>query len=71
MTTYPRKKLIREGDYAAEVDVMLIDDENGWGTCLSLKDVEKLDAVRKALGTGDLKTANQLAHVFELTPVKV
>ena len=70
MTTYPRTKMIREGDYAAEVDVTLIDDENGWGPCLSLNDVEKLDAVRKALGSGDLKEANRLARVFELTPVE-
>lgn len=70
MSTYPRTKLIREGDYAAEVEVLLIDDENGWGPSLSLQDVEKLDAVRKALGAGNVKEANRLARVFELTPIE-
>ena len=70
MSTYPRTKLIREGDYAAEVEVLLIDDENGWGPCMSLQDVEKLDAVRKALGAGNIKEANRLAQVFELTPIE-
>ncbi len=62
-------KLIHEGQYAAEVEVELIDTEEGWAPYLSLEDAQKLDEVRKALRRGDLKQASQLARVFQLTPV--
>jgi hypothetical protein len=62
-------KLIHEGQYAAEVEVELIDSEEGWSPYLSLEDAQKLDEVRKALRRGDLKQASQLARVFQLTPV--
>jgi hypothetical protein len=69
MTKHPHMKLIREGHYAAEVEVELIDTEEGWSPYLSLEDAERLDEVRKALRRGDLKRASQLARVFQLTPV--
>jgi hypothetical protein len=62
-------KLIHEGQYAAEVEVTLIETDEGWSPYLSLEDAQKLDAVRKALRRGDLKQASQLARVFQLTPV--
>jgi len=46
------RKLIHEGDYAAEVDVGLIDSSEGWGPYISLADAEKLDDVRVALRSG-------------------
>jgi hypothetical protein len=64
-------KLIHEGQYAAEVEVTLIETEEGWSPYLSLEDTQKLDRVRKALRRGDLKQASQLARVFQLTPVHV
>jgi hypothetical protein len=63
-------KFVREGLYAAEVDVELIEDDNGWSPYLSLEDARKLDAVREALRSGDLEAASQLARVFSLTPVQ-
>ena len=66
----PHTKLVHEGQYAAEVDVQLIDDE-GWSPYLSLEDAEKLDEVRKALLRQDIKRAAELARVFELTPVRL
>jgi hypothetical protein len=62
-------KLIHEGQYAAEVEVKLIEADDGWAPYLSLADAQKLDTVRKALRRSDLKEANQLARVFQLTPV--
>jgi hypothetical protein len=62
-------KLIREGHYAAEVPVDLIEDETGWSPYLSLEDAKKLDAVRSALKAGDIIHASKHARVFELTPV--
>ncbi len=64
-------KLVHEGQYAAEVDVDLIDTDTGWSPYLSLSDAKKLDQVRKALRSGDVKQASQLARVYQLKPVKV
>jgi hypothetical protein len=69
MSNRPHTKLIHEGHYAAEVEVELIETDEGWSPYLSLADAQKLDAVRKALRRGDLKQASQLARVFQLTPV--
>jgi hypothetical protein len=62
-------KLVREGRYAAEVDIELIESDNGWPPHLSLEDAHKLDAVREALRRGDIQTASQHARVFSLTPI--
>ena len=65
------KKLIHEGDYAAEVEVDLIESEEGWSPYLTLDDAEKLDEVREALRRRDIRGASRLARVFYLTPVAV
>ncbi len=64
-------KLIHEGQYVAEVEVELIETEEGWSPYLSLDDAYKLDDVRDALRRGDLKGAMGLSRVFSLTPVAV
>jgi hypothetical protein len=69
MTTRKRTKLIREGKYAAEVAVDLIEDDTAWSPYLSADDVHKLDTVRLALRRGDIAGASKYARVFELTPV--
>lgn len=68
-----RKKieLIREGKYAAEVPVELIEDDTAWSPYLSLDEAKKLEAVRLALRAGDLTTAAKYGRVFELRPVAV
>jgi hypothetical protein len=62
-------KLVHEGKYIAEVDVELIEADEGWSPYLSLEDAYKLDDVRDALVRGDLKSAARVARVFTLTPV--
>ena len=69
MTRKRRTKLIHEGQYAAEVDVELIESAEGWAPYLSREDAHKLDAVREALRQGEIKRASQLARIFKLTPV--
>jgi hypothetical protein len=63
-------KFVREGSYAADVEVELIEEANGWSPYLSLDDARKLDNVREALRRGDLEGASRLARVFSLTPVQ-
>ena len=62
-------KMIREGDYIAEVSVEMICDETGWSPYLSLDDAEKLDTVREALRKGNLRKAGHIASVFKILPV--
>ena len=70
MSTKATKKLVREGEFAAEVEVNLVDVEGGWAPYLSLDDAYKLDDVREALRAGDIKRASRLAsRVYRLTPV--
>jgi hypothetical protein len=69
MTHRRQTKLVREGEYVAEVEIELIDTGEGWSPYISLEDAQKLDAVREALRRGDLTAARQLSQVFYLTPV--
>jgi hypothetical protein len=70
MSTKSTKRLVREGDLVAEVEVNLVEAEGGWAPYLSLDDAYKLDDVRDALRTGDVKRASQLAtRVYRLTPI--
>jgi hypothetical protein len=62
-------KLVREGKFAAEVSVDLIEEQGGWSPYLSAGDATKLDDVRRALRDGDLTAAAKLGRVFELTPL--
>ena len=55
----------------AEVEIELIDADEGWSPYLSLADALKLDDERDALRRGDLQTAGRLSRVFTLTPLLV
>ncbi len=61
--------MLHEGKYVAEVDIELINDDNGWSPYLSLEDATKLDDVREALKKGDIQAAEKYARIYELTPV--
>ena len=70
MKSKATKKLVREGDLAAEVEVNLVDAEGGWAPYLSVDDAYKLDDVREALQAGDVRRASRLAsRVYRLMPV--
>ena len=71
MTPRKHTKLLREGQYVAEVDVELLDDDQapGWAPYLSLADAQKLDNVRRALRAGDIAEASRAARVYRITPV--
>ena len=70
MTARPMTRLVREGNYVAEVDVELLTEDSGWSPYLSLDDALRLDEVRDALRRQDLKAAaKRHARVYTLTPV--
>ena len=69
MTPRRQIKLVREGEYVAEVEIELIDTGEGWSPYLSLEDAQRLDDVREALRCGDITAARKRSRVFRLIPV--
>lgn len=61
-------RLVREGDYVAEVGVTSLEGEEAWAPHLSLQDACKLDDVQDALRSGDIVRALRIANrVYRLT----
>jgi len=71
MTKRQHTKIVREGNYLAEVNIELFETSEGWTPYLSLEDAQKLDEVREALRREDVKTAASKAKVYVLTPAAV
>ena len=71
MKTRNHTKLIHEEKYVAEVDIELIDTDEGWSPYLSLEGAQKLDTVRDALRRGDIKSAGQISRLYTLTAVAI
>lgn len=70
MTVRSARRFVREGAFAAEVNVELVESDGGWTPYLSIDDAYKLDNVRDALRAGDLERASRLAtRIYRLTPV--
>lgn len=64
-------KMVRQGEYVAEVEVEFTYNDQGWSPYLSLEDAYKFDDVREVLRDGDIKSAARLAKVYTLTLVSL
>lgn len=64
-----RSKYVHEGQYVAEVDIELLQDDSSWSPYLSIQDAYKLDDVRDALREGDLESAAKYGRIYELRPI--
>ena len=64
-----KSKYVHEGQYVAEIEVTLVEDDTGWSPYLSVEDANKLDEVRDALRQGDLESAAKYGRIYELRPV--
>ena len=64
-----KSKFVHEGQYVAEVEVALLEDDTGWSPYLSVEDAYKLDEVREALRQGDLESAAKYGRIYELRPI--
>ena len=64
--TKRRTKYVHAGQYAADVEVELLQDDTGWAPYLSLDDAYRLDDVRDALRRGDFEAAGQYGAVYRL-----
>jgi hypothetical protein len=63
MRTRKRTKVVHEGKYVAEVDVDLIETDEGRPPYLSLEDTYRLDDVRDALRRGEFLL--QISHSWD------
>ncbi len=64
-----KTKYVHAGQYVAEVEVLLVEDDTDWSPYLGIEDAYKLDDVREALRQGDLGAAAQYGKIYELRPV--
>ena len=64
-----RSKYVHEGQYVAEVEVEIVEDDTGWSPYLSIEDAYRLDDVREALRRGDIESAGKHGRIYELRPV--
>lgn len=72
MSARSTSRLVRGGEFVAEVDVELVKADGGWAPYLRLEDAYKLDDVRDALCAGDIARASRIAdRVYRLTPLRV
>jgi hypothetical protein len=69
MSQLRKTKYVHEGQYVAEVEVELMEDDTGWSPYLSVADAYKLDDVRNSLRQGDLASAAKYGLIYELRPV--
>ena len=64
-----KTKYVHEGQYVAEMDVEVMEDDSGWSPYLSPEAAARLDEVREALRRGDLSAASLHGRIYELHPV--
>jgi hypothetical protein len=69
MRTSRTTRLIREGEFIAEVEIELFYDDTGWSPYMMPEDAYRLDDIREALRKGDTTTAGQLARIYRLQPL--
>ena len=69
MNQRKKSKYVHEGQFVAEVEVEVVEDDTGWSPYLSVADAYKLDDVRDALRQGDLESAAKYGRIYELRPV--
>lgn len=64
-----KTKFIHEGQFVAEVEVELIEDDSSWSPYLSVADAARLDQVREALRRGNMKEAASIGRIYRLERV--
>jgi hypothetical protein len=70
MTLRKHTKIVHEGKYIVEVDIEIIDTNDGWSPYLSLDDALRLDDVRDALKRGDVVSATKQSRGYEISCIK-
>jgi len=66
-----KKKYVHAGNYVAEVEVDVVQDDHPWAPYLTVEDAKKLDTVKSALMDENLADASKFGRIFELKPLSL
>ena len=69
MASRQKIKFIHEGQYVAEIGVLLFEDDTSWSPYMSVDDAYILDDVRNALCRGNLETAARYGSIYKMRPL--
>lgn len=69
VTERRQTKLIHEGDYVAEVGIVIDQSDGPWAPYVSPDEAAKLDAVRLALRKNDIEAAAKYGKVYRVSLV--
>lgn len=70
MKQHKARRLIRDGDLVAEVEIELEGHDHEWGPTMSMDDALKLDAVRNAMRDKDYDAVHNIGKLYRLTPLQ-
>lgn len=71
MGTFTKTKRIYVGDVMAEIEVEMADEPEAWGPHIDPSELDRIDELRRALKTGDLKAASRLGKLYSVKPLAV
>jgi len=69
MSKFTKIKRIYVGDVMAEIEVEMTDEPESWGPHIEPSEVDRIDGLRKALKSGDLKAASKQAKLYSVKPL--
>jgi len=69
MSKFTKIKRIYAGDVMAEIEVEMTDEPESWGPHIEPSEVDRIDGLRKALKSGDLKAASKQAKLYSVKPL--
>lgn len=69
METSTKTKRIYVGDVMAEIDVAMSDEPEAWGPHIDPSELDRIDQLRRALKSGDLKAASEPARLYSVKPL--
>jgi len=69
MGNLTKTKRLYVGNVMAEMEVSMTDQPEAWGPHIDPVELDRIDAVRKALKSGDFETAAQEARLYSVKPM--
>jgi len=69
MGNLTKTKRLYVGDVMAEMEVGMTDQPEAWGPHIDPPELDRIDAVRKALKSGDFETASKEARLYSVKPM--
>lgn len=71
MGSLTKTKRLYIGDVMAEMEVTMTDEPRAWGPHIVPSELNRIDAVRKALQSGDFQAAAKEARLYSVKPMAI